>query len=261
MNIGCVHLACFSATYTTRKIAELILEPINAPIIRYDLTENIPDKTIFLNKEDLFVIAVPVYAGRVPAKAAEALRMFRGENTPAVLVCVYGNREYDDALLELKDIAKEGAFGIVSAGVFIAQHSIFPRMAAGRPDATDMKIIRDFSKKTAELIARIPDVSVLPEIQVKGNYPYKVPGVIPLHPTGGKKCNVCGSCVRLCPVHAIPENDPCSTDPQKCISCGRCVQICPQHARRFRGLAYRIVAWKFTRNYSARKEPELFYAL
>ena len=79
-----------------------------------------------------------VYAGRIPAISAESLRHFTGKHTPAIIVCTYGNRAYDDALLELRDIVEEQGFIVVSAGAFIAQHSIFPHVGTGRPDIRDI---------------------------------------------------------------------------------------------------------------------------
>ena len=41
--------------------------------------------------------------------------------TPAVLVVVYGNRAYDDALLELSDIATGAGFVPLAAGAFVGE--------------------------------------------------------------------------------------------------------------------------------------------
>lgn len=35
--------------------------------------------------------------------------------TPAIAVCVYGNRDYDDALIELKDAIEANGFKTVAA--------------------------------------------------------------------------------------------------------------------------------------------------
>lgn len=51
------------------------------------------------------VIAVPSYAGRVPAPAVQRLTAMQGNGARAVLVCVYGNRAYEDTLVELEDAA------------------------------------------------------------------------------------------------------------------------------------------------------------
>lgn len=192
----------------------------------------------------------------VSSSAAEALEEFRGNGTPAIIVCVYGNREYDDALIEIKDIVESNGFKVISAGAFIAQHSIFPAMGAGRPDSRDMEVIRAFGQKSKELSLNI---SELKPLEVKGRRPYKVPRPIPLHPKGNFRCDKCGACVRLCPAEAISPDNPKKTNKEKCMSCGRCLIVCHNKSRRFRGLAYKIASRKFVKAYSGRKEPELFY--
>ncbi|WP_455674916.1 4Fe-4S binding protein [Phocaeicola sp.] len=259
MEITNINLVYFSATYTTRKIVREIAGQISNHITQYDITTQSPANDIIShNPGELLIVGVPVYAGRVPTVALAALNKFKGNHTPAIIVCVYGNRDYDDAILELKDIVENNGFKVISAGAFIAQHSIFPKVAANRPDEDDMKIIRNFAQQNIEFISKLKDTEALSEIKVKGNNPYKIPGNIPLHPIGDKQCNKCGTCVKLCPVHAIPEDTPRKTDKKKCISCGRCIVICPQKARHFGGLIYKLAGWKFVKANSLRKEPELF---
>lgn len=40
-----------------------------------------------------------------------------------MLVSVYGNRAYEDALLEMFDIAKDSRFILITASAFIGEHS------------------------------------------------------------------------------------------------------------------------------------------
>ncbi len=259
MEVTNINLVYFSATYTTRKIVRRIATQINEHITEYDITTQSPPQDIVSqNAGELFIVGVPVYAGRVPSGAIKALDKFKGTNTPAILVCVYGNRDYDDAMLELKERMEKNGFKVISAATFIAQHSIFPKVAAYRPDEKDMTIIDSFAQHNAKFLFELKDTASLPEIEVKGNKPYKIPGNIPIHPTGDKRCNKCGACAKYCPVHAIPEDDPRKTDKNKCISCGRCIVICPHKARQFRGLLYKLAGWKFVKDNSQRKEPEIF---
>lgn len=99
----------------------------------------------------------------------------------------------------------------------------------------------------------------LPDIQVKGNHPYKKPGKIPLTPKTSRQCNKCGLCVKLCPTDAIPAFNPRVTFGSKCIACARCIAVCPQQARRFGGLLYRFAGKKFVKANALRKEPEMMY--
>lgn len=260
MSITTIHSVYFSATFTTRGIVRAIAEQLGQTIIQYDITDEMPAKEIILNKTgDLLLVGVPVYAGRIPPIALDALHKFKGSGTPVIVVCVYGNRDYDDALLELKDTVEGNGFKTIAAGAFIARHSIFPRVAANRPDEKDKQEIAKFADRCKDKIAATEGITALPQLEVKGNKPYKIPKDIPIRPSGKKKsCNRCGVCAKQCPAKAIPSDKPYQTDRQKCISCGRCMVVCPQKSRRFRGLLYKIAGWKFTKDNSKRKEPECY---
>lgn len=245
----------FSATYTTKKVVETVANGLSSEVIVYDITNDISTDVVSIPADELLVVGVPVYAGRVPAMAVERLRRFRGEQTPVVVVTVYGNRHYDDAVLELHDIMTECGFRTVSAGAFIAQHSIFPKVGKSRPDTDDVASIKAFVEKCVELIA-----TGFGEIELPGNRPYKVPGAIPIWPTASKKCNACGACATLCPTEAIAHNSLRGVDKEKCIKCGRCIVVCPQKARRFYGIKYSLAAARFNSAFAARRENEVWFA-
>lgn len=245
----------FSATYTTKCVVEAVAKNLLDEVKTYDITNDVSVEEVAIPADELVVVGVPVYAGRVPAMAAERLRRFRGDNTPAVVVAVYGNRHYDDAVLELHDIMTECGFRTVSAGAFIAQHSIFPKVGKARPDAEDIADIKRFAENTLELLT-----SNFGDISLPGNRPYKVPGGIPIWPTASKKCTVCGACARLCPTGAIDPESPKGVDKTKCIKCGRCVVVCPTKARRFYGIHYSRAAARFNSTFTARRENEMWFA-
>lgn len=245
----------FSATRTTKRVVEAVAKNLSNEVSAYDITNDASTEEVAIPADELVVVGVPVYAGRVPAMAVERLRRFRGDNTPAVVVAVYGNRHYDDAVLELHDIMTECGFRTVSAGAFIAQHSIFPKVGKARPDAEDMADIKRFTEKTSEVLA-----SNFGDIAIPGNRPYKVPGGIPIWPTASKKCTACGACARLCPTGAIDLASPKGVDKTKCIKCGRCIVVCPTKARRFYGIHYSRAAARFNSTFTARRENEMWFA-
>lgn len=95
----------------------------------------------------LSIIALPVFGGRIPAFVAEKLKHIRAEKKKAATIVVYGNRAYEDALLELNNIAEESGFEIVASGAFVAQHSMCPEVGEGRPDEKDFEDIKTLGKK------------------------------------------------------------------------------------------------------------------
>lgn len=247
----------FSPAGTTQKITGRIAARFSKDREVYHLLRNQMTEPVICGEEELLIVGMPVYTGRIPQVCIPSLRNLRGKNTPAIAVVVYGNREYEDALLELCDLLKEQAFVVVGAAAFIAQHSIFPSVGKGRPDQEDRKKIDLFSKNCMEKLQKF-SVNELKPLQIKGNHPYRELVDIPLKPTGSKECNFCGSCVHICPAHAINRDNPRITDNKKCISCMACVQVCPTGARKLRGPIYQAARIAFWKKYSQRKEPEQF---
>lgn len=253
-----LHSYYFSASNTTGKIVKAIADNLGVDAAHHNMTPRGVSEASLPADGDIALFAAPVYAGRIPAVAAEKFRSIKGDGQKCVAVVVYGNRDYDDALVELCDLVTENGFQVVAAAAFVAQHSIFTQVASGRPDVEDMRKIAEFCGSVRESLSR--GNSLDPEA-VKGSRPYKTPAPIPLVPkTDSKKCGGCGTCVRECPAGAISIENPRETDDAKCISCGRCIVVCPEEARKFGGLKYAAIAPLFRKKCSARLEPTWFVA-
>jgi ferredoxin len=235
-------------------------ENMGTSVKECDVTMGLPE-SLDIDIQGLAVFGIPVYAGRVLELAVKAFRKIRGKNTPAVLVCVYGNRDYDDALLELKDICEENGFVTVAAATFIARHSIFSGVAEGRPDEEDRQKIDEFGRECFRLYQEYDEKKDYKQLKIKGNFPYKevVKGIASYTPTGDERCDSCGTCVKQCPVNAIPKDNPFVTNNDLCIQCGRCIVLCPQHSRKYRGELYEAVKAKYAPFMAARREPEMIF--
>ena len=205
---------------------------------------------------DVLVFAFPVYAGRVPRLLLEPLERLAGQGAHVVPLAVYGNRHYDDALLEAVELLYTRQFSILTAGAFVAEHSYTSKVGTGRPDAQDMAALTDFASKAANRIAQGPGERV----QVPGNRPYKaLPPAADIRPITLEGCPGCGLCASVCPGRVINEDVPSQTAPG-CVRCCACVKICPEEARIFDDpLVIKIVGMLET-NCLARREPETFFA-
>ena len=134
----------FSPTGGTKKVSDIFAAAIGKEVIWHDLG----DKQTLAEKPqgELIVVAAPVFAGRIPSVVREKIKTLAGEGKKAVTIAVYGNRAYEDALLEMNDILIQGGFTVIASAAFVAQHSIVPEVGAGRPDAEDIKEIRAFAE-------------------------------------------------------------------------------------------------------------------
>lgn len=240
----------FSPTGGTEKVAHIIGSHWSESTVRIDLSDA---KTDFakcaISKEDQVLIAMPSFGGRAPAVAIERLKKIAGNGAKCTLVCVYGNRAYEDTLAEMEDAAKESGFRVVAAVAAVAEHSIMPQYAAGRPDASDKKQLEQFAEQIAGKTEAV--------VSIPGNRPYKKAGGAGLVPKAGQSCTKCGLCAANCPVQAI---DPANftADAKKCISCMRCVKQCPEKARSVNGAIVSIAAMAIKKVCSVRKENELY---
>lgn len=252
-----INLIYFSATGTTAKIVSAIAEGMGIKDQTTYKIINSPKDTVSIPSDEPVIFGVPVFSGRVPEIAKIALDKIKGNNTPAVIVCVYGNREFDDALLELNDIVCHNGFKPISAAAFVAQHSIFPTVAYGRPDTDDLQMAGDFGRRSIELLTSAAST----KLHIQGNNPYREIKKIPLTPkTSKSKCNQCGVCAKECPVQAIDKQTPSMTDKQRCIVCAHCIFVCPQEAKHFGGVIYSIAKSGFEKKNTEPKAPYIIYA-
>jgi ferredoxin len=268
MDINTLELVFFSPTGSTKKILDAIAKGFGA-----DQTETI-DLTLPANEtevvqageERLVVFGVPVYEGRVGKTALDRLQRFRGNNTPAALVVLYGNRDYEDALIELADFTTEAGFMPVAAAAFVGEHSFARKdrpMANGRPDDQDIEAASAFGVQLRAKMDSLSAVTTAARVTPPGNRPYVEHDRSGMEEkaatTREDRCTLCGECAAVCPVGAIAvDENAVTTDALACILCNACVKHCPEGARVVDDpMINKIVSWVF-RNFQDRSEPQVF---
>lgn len=249
----------FSPTKTTEQIVNALSHSFNKPVRSLNITaKKNREKTYKFNPSNLAIIGVPVYAGRIPKIIESYFKTLEGHNTPTVIIALYGNRDYDDALIEMRDLLREQNFDIIAAGAFIGQHSYTREVGTNRPDAKDLEILSDFAKA---ILDKLKDHSSRDEpLHVKGNYPYRERKAgETFAPTTNNRCIHCSLCAKDCPVQVINYDDVTEIEAKKCLHCCRCIQICPTEAKKFNHPFIKGLVNQLIKNCGdVRKAPELF---
>lgn len=259
MKMNELGLVYFSPTGTTRKVIMEAARNIELKSVSYDLTIHKEKKpSLQFQKNDFVIFGIPVYGGRVPATFLEYFETLKGDNTPAALIATYGCREYEDALLELKQEVESRGFKVIGAGAFPVQHSIVRQIGMSRPNKNDLKVIADFGIQLNRKLRSADNFDDV-DIQVPGNNPYKKYGTIPLVPkVDVSLCTECKACVKTCPAGAISMENPKKTDKKKCISCMKCVYSCKQKARYVSKMKLNAAQKKLTKICKSDKKAEIF---
>lgn len=257
--MGNVHVMSFSPTGGSRKAAMEVGKQIaqSAGCAVGELSLGRPDDRAaryHFGPEDLLVLAYPVYGGRMPALLEETMTHLAGENTPAVVLAVYGNRAYEDALLEGVERLQKQGFVPIAAGAFVAEHTYTSALAGGRPDESDLALARQLGEKAAEKWQKGEKTLV----KVPGNHPYKERGAgASRHPKTKDNCTGCGLCASLCPMGIIDPQDPKAVG-EGCLACFACVKNCPVGAKFFEDEGLDKAKMWLEANFQEPKTPELF---
>ena len=261
MNADKIHLIYFSPTGTTQSVLRLMAGYMDVEAVEHDYTpfHSSGDELAF-GADDFVVFGFPVYRGRVPELFRERLCFVKGIHTPAAIVATYGNREYGDALLEMRDIAITRGFVPIIAAAVVTEHNVIRSVAAGRPDEKDKDFLKRYCVEIAKCRTAFPAMAASEApLAVPGEYPYC--SIKPPWKSGWisttSACTACGLCAAECPVEAIPSNNPRETQ-KNCISCMRCTRICPCSARQLKKILTVAGNIIMTKSKRVRKEPELF---
>ena len=254
-----LHNVYFSGKGTTKACAQSIKNAMGLNSKPYPWAKTPPRGVIDILAEDVLLLSMPVYGGFIPRICLPWVEQLQGHGTPAIINAVYGNRHYDNALLQMKDLLEARGFRVIAAGAFLAEHSIFHEVAKGRPDDDDRKAMTAFGDASAALLAG--DWQSKAAISLPGDPNYQTPERKPagMYPTADRNCINCRACADQCPGRAIPRANPQETDPLKCVQCGSCIRICPMQARGYHSDSWKERAPIFAQKCAEYRKPETFF--
>lgn len=281
-----VWAAYFSATSTTKKIVTAVAGKVASELgleyEEYDFT--LPDaraSELSFSGSDIVIFGTPVIAGRVPNVLLKYLSSVKGNGAAAVPVVLFGNRDFDDALIELRDILIKGGFRIAAGGAFVGEHSFSDILGKGRPDEKDMyeaaafavrvsKKIKDSGGDSDENCDGSGDGVLDEPVELDGTpYPYRgyyMPrdrkgehiDIRKVIPVTHDNCTDCKLCAEICPMGSIDHDDVSKLN-GICIKCCACVKSCPVGAKSFDDPGFIYHKEELEEMYRRRAENRTFY--
>ena len=273
MHITKVWAVYFTGTGNTKtvacRVADAAAQVLNCPRSDYDFS--LPaarEGQLSFSPSDLVVIGTPVYAGRVPNKLLPFLtEHITGNGALCVPVVTFGNRNFDDGLMELVQLMRANGLSPVAAGAFVGEHSFSTTLGANRPNGEDLALADTLGKRAAE---QVLDGKTDLSAPVDGNDPigpYYTPrdragnpiNILKVKPkTDPGKCLNCGLCAQICTMGSIDPADV-SNITGVCIKCCACVKRCPAGAKYYDDEGYLYHQHELEEMYARPAQTKLFF--
>ena len=262
----------FTGTGNTKKmvaaVAKAACGKLGCEYAEYDFSlPSVRAQELAFSDSDLVVIGTPVYAGRVPNVLLPYLtKNVQGNGALVVPVVTYGNRNFDDGLMELRNVMIANGLLPIGGGAFVGEHSFSTTLGAGRPNADDMALAAELGEQAAEKVL----AGVVSEpVAVEGEEPirpYYTPrdrnsnpiNILKVKPkTDTDKCINCGLCARICTMGSIDPQDVTSVN-GICIKCCACVKRCPKGAKYYDDEGYLYHQHELEDVYARPAESKIF---
>ncbi len=209
-------LLTFSPTGQSKACALAVANATKQEFVEFDVTHFIQRRKPLALADTTLIVAYPVYGGRVPVLFAEYLaKSVTCTNCKAVAIATFGNRAFEDALVEMEDILFAKGVPLIGAASLGCQHSYTDKVGSKRPDIEDFQLL---DRLAVYLSGKTGTISP------PGNRPYKMDMPV-ADPPYMPKPKVEGWIIpdqlyALCPTGALAKRDPAL-----CIHCCACIQL------------------------------------
>lgn len=258
MKINKVYAVFFSPTNGTERYVKKIAEGISVEYEIINLTiPEVRNKEYSFKNDDVVILGSPVYGGRIPQIEGGIFNKLKGNNTPAIFNVSFGNRDFDDALLEEKNICEKNGFVGIGAGAWVSKHTFSDKIGADRPNDFDNSLLDEFVSHIKNTLEK--EEWKDKKLTVSGKYPYKKYVSMPFTPKPTDICTKCNLCASKCPTGAIDKSNPNIIDKKKCISCFACIKNCPINARKVNNILYKATSPMLEKMLKKEQSSRVFY--
>lgn len=206
-------LLTFSPTGQSKACALAVAKATKQEFVEHDVTHFIQREKSLALEDTTLIVSYPVHGGRVPSLFSQYLTdRVSCTNCKALAIASFGNRAFEDALVEMEDILEEKGVPLIGAASIGCQHSYTGKVGSKRPDFEDFQVLDRLAVYLNGETGRV---------HPPGNRPYKQdlpvadPPYMPILKKGGK---ISPQCYAVCPTGALAKGDPTI-----CIHCCACI--------------------------------------